>query len=60
MANSNHAIPRIRNALNASFYTSNQNLNKNQEEKEAEKMKKIISIEGMMCNHCKKKVEKIY
>jgi Cu+-exporting ATPase len=30
-----------------------------QKEKEEEKMKKIISIEGMMCNHCKKNVEKI-
>lgn len=41
------------------FTSLNQNLNKNQEEKEAKKMKKIISIEGMMCNHCKKNVEKI-
>jgi Cu+-exporting ATPase len=31
----------------------------NQKEKEERKMKKIISIEGMMCNHCKKNVEKI-
>ncbi|MBP2631294.1 MAG: Lead, cadmium, zinc and mercury transporting ATPase [Firmicutes bacterium] len=34
-------------------------INLNQIEKEEEKMKKVISIEGMMCNHCKKNVEKI-
>lgn len=31
----------------------------NQKEKEVEKMKKVIIIEGMMCNHCKKNVETI-